>query len=124
MILIIGGKYENKEAFARNLCPDAAVCIDGKDCELKLKKADLILHFETFMHRLMECGQDVSGIVQKFFEENPKLVLVSDETGCGIVPCDAAERRYREILGRELCKAAELSTAVYRVFAGIGEQIK
>ena len=57
-------------------------------------------------------------------EENPNVVLVSEEVGYGIVPADAFERRYRETVGRICTELAAGSSKVTRVVCGIGMVLK
>jgi adenosylcobinamide kinase/adenosylcobinamide-phosphate guanylyltransferase len=51
-------------------------------------------------------------------------IVISDETGNGIVPADAEDRRVRETTGRLCCRIAQNADEVYRVFAGIPVKIK
>lgn len=46
--------------------------------------------------------------------------IISDEVGLGLVPCDAFEREYREMVGRVLCLLVKECNRVHRVFCGIG----
>lgn len=56
--------------------------------------------------------------------ENPDLVIIADEIGCGIIPMDEKERIYRECAGRVCTELAAFSGKVYRVSCGIGVLIK
>lgn len=57
-------------------------------------------------------------------ELHPYCYLICDEVGLGVVPMDAFERSYREVVGRILCELARMSHKVHRVYCGIGEIIK
>ena len=52
------------------------------------------------------------------------VILVSDEVGYGVVPVDAFQRAYREVVGRTCTKLASFSRKVTRVVCGIGTVIK
>lgn len=53
-----------------------------------------------------------------------KSCVIIPEVGCGIVPMDPVLRRQREEIGAFCCQIAKEAQAVYRVFSGIGIQIK
>ena len=52
------------------------------------------------------------------------LILVTNETGLGIVPADAASRRYRDDLGWINQRLAAVARAVFFSLAGISRRIK
>ena len=68
------------------------------------------MDFETFssLHKDMLCDK----------------IIITTETGCGLVPVDKAERELREKNGRANCALAENAQSVYRVVCGIGQRIK
>lgn len=51
-------------------------------------------------------------------------ILVTDEVGCGIVPFHREERLWREASGRLNCHIAAVADQVWRVYCGMGTQIK
>lgn len=53
-----------------------------------------------------------------------KDVVIATETGCGVVPMDAAERAAREAAGRLNILLAEAASHVIRIWWGIPETIK
>ena len=57
-------------------------------------------------------------------DRNPQVVLVVNELGCGVVPMDAFDRKYRERAGRLCCALAREAEEVHRVLCGIGTRIK
>ncbi|HYT92109.1 MAG TPA: bifunctional adenosylcobinamide kinase/adenosylcobinamide-phosphate guanylyltransferase [Gemmataceae bacterium] len=59
--------------------------------------------------KLAEAGQEVPA----------RVVVVSNEVGCGIIPMDALARRYGDLLGEANQKLAALATEVYGCLAGI-----
>lgn len=61
---------------------------------------------------------------EKLLSANPDLILICDEVGCGVVPLDPEEERYREAVGRLCCALAAEADAVVRVIAGVPQYIK
>jgi adenosylcobinamide kinase/adenosylcobinamide-phosphate guanylyltransferase len=53
-----------------------------------------------------------------------KVILVTNEVGCGIVPENALARRFRDHAGRLNQRAAELAAEVHWMIFGIGLRIK
>jgi len=56
--------------------------------------------------------------------ENPDLVIVTDELGCGIVPMEKRDRLWREMTGRICTCLAAKADEVTRVVCGIGTRLK
>ena len=57
-------------------------------------------------------------------ESTSKIILVTNEVGCGIVPDNALARRFRDAAGRLNQLAAERATEVHWTIFGIGMRIK
>ena len=57
-------------------------------------------------------------------EQNPDILVVSNELGYGVVPVDKFERLSREKTGRICCALAAFAKRVDRVVCGIGMVIK
>ena len=135
MILVTGGAYQGKRSFAMEL----AGCGDDEVYEadvLEQKTAErfcsarvvngLQALFKEAAGRLTEEETDarMQHILQRVLDENPSLIIVCDEVGCGIVPMDARERIWREKTGRWAEWIAAKSEHVYRVISGIPMQLK
>ena len=102
MILIIGGAYQGKAAFAESLFPKIRWA-DGESCDLEdLYECQGILRFHAYIRRMLEKGQDVDDLAEKLMRRNPGAVVITDEIGYGIVPAEAFLREYREAAGRGL----------------------
>ena len=100
MILIVGGTFQGKKAFAEKLLNEKREDFtDGTSCAF----SD-IYHAKVLFH--------------------PDLVLISNELGYGVVPMDVFDRNYRETTGRVCTEIASEADAVYRVVCGIGTKIK
>ena len=53
-----------------------------------------------------------------------KKVVIATETGCGVVPIDAAEREAREAAGRLSILLANRAQKVIRVWCGLPESLR
>lgn len=127
MILIIGGAYQGKLAYAKNRYPDI-VWTDGETCgEEELLECKGIFHFHKLTERMMRDGKDLKSLMEladRLAIKNPEIIIVTDEIGYGIVPVDAFERAYRENTGRVCTALAAKAEEVHRVICGIGTKIK
>ncbi len=124
MELIVGGAYQGKLSYAKALHPEVT-WLDGKVCtweELLLGAG--VYDFQAFIRREMQEGTLPEDLAKRLLLENPKLVVVSCEVGCGVVPVDAFDREYREKVGRICTELAAGSRRVHRVICGIGTVLK
>lgn len=115
MILIVGGAYQGKTAYVRENFGEGYCVINSYQLRVK----EQLRAGENPMeeaHRLV-AEKRAEGVWNR-------LVIISDETGCGVVPMDAFERLYREQSGRVSCYLAEEADSVIRVICGIGKKIK
>ena len=125
MKMIIGGAYQGQLAWAQAHFPEIADedWIDGKDCkETDIFTCKAIYGFHEYIRNVKEEQRAV--LADKLIYQNPGIVLVSDEIGYGLVPIDAADRCYREQVGRICTELAAISDEVVRVVMGIGTKIK
>ena len=126
MIMIIGGAWQGKTAFAgtlTGLAPDKWT--DGLTCDREaLFSCEGILHFHEYVRRALREGWDLSGLLERLMAENPGIVIVTNELGYGIVPMDPEERSWREADGRLCALLAAEASEVWRVICGIGQKIK
>ena len=124
MKMIIGGAFQGKAAFAKKEYPELA-WVNGKEADWEaVRDAKGILNFHEFIRSEMQKDNDVSNLAEKLIQCNPEVILVSDEVGYGVVPIDAFDRAYREVVGRICTKLAAYSSEVIRVVCGIGMVIK
>ena len=139
MILIFGGAYQNKLEYAkaRFNFTDA----DVFDCDIfmqeqlemkiipeEVRDLDLskrvIDHFEVFVRCFAESGADLNAYLDEHREDLKDKIIISRDETQGLVPVNASDRAYRELLGRTLTKLATESDQVVRVFLGLGQDIK
>ncbi len=110
MVLILGGRAQGKTEYAAAQYP----------------KSEIVNAYHETVRRELECGNDPLALAEQMLKQHDpeKLVVISDEIGCGIVPLDPFERSWREVNGRVNCFLAQKADAVIRVTAGIGQRIK
>ena len=111
MILIIGGSYQGKTEYA------------GSHYAVRPQ----LVHLEQQVRKELQQGKTKEDILTGIFayiDQNPGCVVICDEAGSGIVPLDAFERKYRDVLGEILMKLAARAEEVIRVICGIGQVLK
>ena len=124
MEMMIGGAFQGKSALAEKRYPQVN-WINGADADWEmLSCAEGVLGFHEYIRKEMKAGNDISSLAEDLIRVNPDLILVSDEVGYGVVPIDAFDRAYREVVGRICTKLAAYSHRVTRVACGIGTVIK
>ena len=122
MIMITGGAFQGKRAFAKQRFgfSDDDI-LDGKNCEIsKLANTRCLCNYELLVKRLIADRIDPLEFTEKFNCE----VVIMNEIGCGIIPLDKSEREWREIVGRAGCILADKAEKVYRLCCGIPTVIK
>lgn len=129
MWLISGGAYQGKLDYIHNLEDLIHIRKDqiaeGSTCNFdELLKCSVVNHFHLWIDRMLRQEQEVYALIDIIIEKNPSIVIIIDELGCGIVPVDSYDRRFREITGRISCKLAKEAKEVHRVICGIGVVIK
>ncbi|MCI5605774.1 MAG: bifunctional adenosylcobinamide kinase/adenosylcobinamide-phosphate guanylyltransferase [Clostridia bacterium] len=123
MIFIIGGRFAGKEKFAKNtLLIDSAAGYDA-DYET-LRTAEAVRDFHLRVRAAINSGCDIKTEIDSLLRDNPNVIIISDELGCGVVPIDKTDREYRELSGRINCYLSERADKVFRVVCGIGVRIK
>lgn len=124
MILIVGGAYQGKFSFAKELFPETE-WIDGRECkEEEIYSCGGIHHFHRYIERMMRADLPLRQLAGKIADENPEIVIISNEIGCGIVPADAFDRKYRETTGKICTELSVYADSVYRVVCGLGVRLK
>ena len=124
--MIIGGAFQGKLRYARSMYPKITWA-DGKVCPYEeIKTCEGIFHLEEYIRRVMqeEEARPYLETLNGLAGINPRIVVVSDEVGYGLVPADPFERRYRETAGRICTRLAADAERVDRVVCGIGTVIK
>ena len=128
MELFTGGQYQGKTTYVRNLFPDIKY-IDGRERSLiENEKLSFIWDdFEASITELVESGLDDAGIKERIIsilQKNQGIIIISRETGNGVVPIDGEQRRCRELTGRILCEISGMADKVTRIVCGIPQKLK
>ncbi|MFT4146243.1 MAG: bifunctional adenosylcobinamide kinase/adenosylcobinamide-phosphate guanylyltransferase [Mobilitalea sp.] len=126
MWLISGGAYQGKLSYVLELTGLSRENIaDGKVCSLQeLYEKPIMNHFHLWVDRMLKEERDVFLLVDELLQHNPEIIIITNELGCGIVPMEAYDRRYRELTGRVCCRLAKDAREVHRVICGIGTVVK
>lgn len=126
MILIIGGAFQGKKAYAeKTFSLKEEDFTDGACCtEEELYQAKAVLHFHEFVRRNLKEGRDIGEMAERILQKNPSVILLCNELGSGVVPVEAFDREWREATGRLCCRLAAEAEEVHRVVCGIGMVIK
>ena len=135
MELYIGGYAQGKLAYVlreKKLAEEAV--INGAEFVWKKEKGlsaekQIFNDFERWVRKEIESEktsqtEPVENQIKELIEENPGLLVISDEVGNGIVPLEPLEREYRERLGRILCFLAERADRMERILCGVGQRLK
>ena len=120
MKLYIGGAGHGQADLAeRETGRKPEKCTEGS--ALSAKAID---HFEEIIKEIVLKDGDAQEFARRLLQENPDVVVVSDEIGYGIHPLERIDRRWREQTGRALCILAAGAESVTRVCCGIGQKSK
>ena len=108
MILITGGLGTGRREYAQANFPGMKIIEFGPEQ----------------VRQLLRSQQDPVETARKLAEDEPDAVILTQEVGCGIVPMDAFERKWREACGRCACALAEKAESVRMVICGQGIELK
>lgn len=106
MVLIIGGAYQGKRRYAREvLAMEEGQIVDQAACQIR---------------EMLRAGKDPQKEIEALLPQWADKAVLLDDVSCGLVPMDAEERAFREAVGRCGAMLAARATRVIRVFCGIG----
>ena len=134
-ILECSGIYEFHEYVKRMLSDgtcdtDADINRPDAGSELDTGKTDaenadtVSAQFQIQTGHLVSLESQADAFVQMLKEKNPKLIVVSNELGYGVVPMEKKDRMWRETVGRICTGLAKESEEVIRVVCGLGMKLK
>lgn len=125
-MLIIGGAYEGKTEYAAKVLGiSESEILDGGVCGInEIYAARAMKNFHMLVKRLTEDNKNAVDFIDELYSKNPRITIVSNEIGCGIIPIEKSDRIWREETGRACCRVAELSDTVVRINCGISSVIK
>jgi adenosyl cobinamide kinase/adenosyl cobinamide phosphate guanylyltransferase len=125
MILIFGGAFQGKYAYAKEkfsftddevyVCSEnEALCLDRR----------VIRGLERYIAGAVARGEVPMEVIRGEMEKLKDKIIICDDVCCGVVPVSQTQRLYREAVGKTLQLLARASDEVYRVFCGMGEKIQ
>lgn len=130
MILITGGAFQGKLEAAKALFLEKGygkdpLILEGTQIVSKqMQNADIIHRFHLWIRSLLKEEKDPYKMAEELLKANPHVILILDQMGCGIVPMDAFDRKYRETVGRIGCMLAKQAQEVYLLNCGIVRRLK
>ena len=126
MILIFGGAYQGKLAYAQNrfglTLNDVYPC-DEEDSRMPENKK-IINEIDKWILALVKAGDDITESLERFINANPDAVVICNDISCGVVPMDVMLRKWREAMGRSMSELSYHSSEVLRLFCGIPTRLK
>ena len=126
MIIIFGGAYQGKLAYAMERFgltrDDVYTCGDG-DTAMPGGKP-VIQGLDRWIFALVQADKDVLQEMRQFAQLNGDAIVICDDISCGVVPADPELRKWREAVGRSLGMLAQGSDEVIRMFCSIPTRIK
>lgn len=129
MRLLIGGRAQGKLAHVLEegaFAPEQV--LDGIACKPEDAACCKVLdHLHLLVRAMLSEGKsqdDILAWAENLLKENPEIVILCDEIGCGIVPAEKADRDWRETVGRLCCYLARRAQKVERLTCGIAVILK
>ena len=119
MVLIIGGAYQGKTAYAQTkyALRDAEIfTCEGEALDLT---ARCLRHLERFALACVRAGKEPADVLAGLALSGK--ILICEDISCGVVPMDAETREWREAVGR---MNAALADTVTRIFCGLPLELK
>ena len=81
-------------------------------------------HLEALTRAASDRGETAQQVLDRLLPLTRDAFVISREIGSGVVPLDAAERRWREVHGAVLQGLAARAERVSRIFCGLEERLK
>lgn len=122
MVLIIGGAYQGKTAYAQTkyALRDAEIfTCEGEALDLT---ARCLRHLERFALACVRAGKEPADGLAGL--DLSGKILICEDISCGVVPMDAETREWREAVGRMNAALAAQADTVTRIFCGLPLELK
>jgi len=130
MILVFGGAYQGKLDYVLDKFQlsedDVYRC--SRDGEIDFDKK-VIYGLEEFVYWCTENGFEAREVLAGRFDPEDLYpysgkIFIACDVSQGLVPMDATDRAFREMMGRTLLYLAREANQVHRVFCGLGQRLK
>ena len=126
MILLFGGAYQGKLAYAIERFglagADVFQCRDDAPEVPAGKK--IIYELDKWLLAVIKDDADLEGAMALFTEKNKNAVVIVNDISCGVVPACPVMRKWREAVGRAMAELSQVSDETIRLFCGIPTKIK
>ena len=130
MILVFGGAYQGKLDYVLDKFQlsedDVYRC--SRDGEINLDRR-VIYGLEEFVYWCTENGWEAKAVLESRFDMDADVpfldkIFIANDVSQGLVPMNATDRAFREMMGRTLLHLAKEADEVHRVFCGLGQRLK
>lgn len=122
MVLLIGGAYQGKTAYAKQTYglrdADIFTC-EGETLNLSVP---CLRHLERFARACVRAGKEPADVLAGL--DLHRKILICEDISCGVVPMDAEAREWREAVGRMNAALAAQADTVTRMFCGLPMELK
>jgi len=109
MVLIFGGAYQGKSAYAHERFGTSRKIIKNLDREILA---------------WIQADENMPAKMNQFINDNMDAVILFNDISCGVVPIDPIMRKWREEAGRLMSLLAQQSEEVTRLYCGIPTRLK
>jgi adenosyl cobinamide kinase/adenosyl cobinamide phosphate guanylyltransferase len=125
MILIFGGAYQGKLAYAleRFKANESDVYKCGDDVNIP-KDKKIIYEIDKWILALVKNDIDIEKSIRQFIDGNRNAIVICNDISGGVVPIDPELRKWREAVGNSLAMLSRISDEVIRLFCAIPTRIK
>ena len=126
MILIFGGAYQGKLAYAlerfKAAQSDVHKCGDN-DVNMP-ENMKIVYEIDKWIFALTKSDIDIEKAVRQFIAGNQNVIVICNDISCGVVPIDPELRKWREAVGNSLSMLSRASDEVIRLFCAIPTRVK
>ena len=126
MILIFGGAYQGKFAYALqrfNVSENDVYKCDSDAVKMP-ESRKIIYEIDKWVLALVKKDIDVEETMRQFIHNNQDAIVICNDISCGVVPVDPVLRKWREATGKSQAMLSHASDEVIRLFCAIPTRIK
>lgn len=125
MILIFGGAYQGKLEYALTTFDRTEEQVHTCERSTTLPETPAVLYkLEDFVYACTEAGLEAREILASHKDDLKNTIFIATDVSQGLVPMEATDRAFREMMGRTLLYLTKEAEQVHRVFCGLGQRLK